>query len=192
MKKNNSDSIIGKYSDSAFKAKKSGSTNSAPLMVSYEQRYKGASSLSTMVTQQKPKQTLDEKIKAKNAPEAEKTENENTYLKVPVEIGGVRYILSTDEDMTEGRVKRIAGLADIILRDTKEKTPGLTNAKTAILALIDCCDKLVAARDELSNFKTEVMYYQQLEQINRQSNKTEPTPMEKLASMKGSSEDKNE
>ena len=181
MKKNNSQSLMSKYSDGSIKKKKS-SSKEAPLMTTYEQRFKG--SLSKEVTTEKHL-TLDEKIELrekKNIPDIPNNNSDLTPNRVSVEIAGVRYLMGCTSEMSEAKIRRIAAQVNSILSEAKNDNPGLTNSRVTTLALIDACDKLVAAQDELSNLKTELMYFQQkanIEKINHQP--SEPTPMEQLA-----------
>lgn len=181
MKNSNIDSIMGKYSDTVSKAK--ANAKKMPLMATYEQRYKGIS-MSRTVTEPKATLTLDERIKAKAAmsePKAPVATNQ----KVSVEIAGSHYLLGTTEDMSEARIRQIASMANSLLTDTKEDNPGLTNYKTAILALIDCCDSLLSEKDLNNNLRVDLMYYKQQDILNKSNQGVEPTPMEKLASTKG-------
>lgn len=173
--KNNYESILGKYSDSKSVGKsKAKNEKKMPLMATYEQRYKG---LTKTVTEPVPTPTLEEKIKAK----AVKPVPPKKPERIPVTIGGNRYLLGTDEAMSEIRVHRIANLANQMLEEAKGTNPGLTNSKAAILALIDLCDLYIGLQDKNSNMKTELMYLQQQDFINKSAKAVEPTPMEKLA-----------
>lgn len=178
MKKTTS-SILGKYSEKKMD-KKTKEEPHVPMMANYEQRYKG---MAKAVTEPVPVPTLDEKIQAReNKPEIEKNQ------RIPVVIGGTRYLLGTSEAVSERQVQRIATLANSFLEEAKNTNPGLTNSKTAILALIDICDEYLSLKSENDNLKTELMYYQQQDLINKSANKVEPTPMEKLAEAKGNQE----
>ena len=126
MKESNK-SILGKYSDS--KSKKTKSEKKMPLMANYEQRYKG---LTKTVTEPVPTPTLEEKIKAKTVKPVPPKKPD----RIPVTIGGNRYLLGTDEVMSEIRIHMIANLANQMLEEAKGTNPGLTNSKVAILALI--------------------------------------------------------
>ena len=134
------------------------------------------------VTEPEPVQTLEEKIRAREI----KPVIPKAPSRVPVMIGGNRYLLGTDEDMSEARIHKIANLANSMLEEAKSTNPGLANSKAAILALIDLCDDYLTLRDKNSNLKTELMYYQQQDFINKsaQAQAVEPTPMEKLADPK--------
>lgn len=178
--KKSSQSLMSKYSDGSIKKKKA-SNKDYPLMTTYEQRYKG--SLAKEVTVEK-KLTLDEKIEKRESqlhPEV----NPNDDLipnRVSVEIAGVRYLMGCTEEMSASRIKRIAAQVNDILSEAKNDNPGLTNSRVTTLALIDACDKLVAAQDELSNMKTELMYLQQKVNLGKPAEApAEPTPMEQLA-----------
>lgn len=188
MKKSNSHSIMERYSSARPSRRK---TNEAdmPLMTTYEQRYKGPS-MSRELTAPKPVQTLDEKIEAKSKKEEKKTNNDPMNSRVSVEIGGNHYLLGCTDDVSASRIKRIAQLANSIIEDTKTSNPGLTNSKINILALVDACDRLISATDENNSLKTEILYRDQMEIINRQNHPIEPTPMEKLAEESEASEEK--
>ena len=71
-----------------------------------------------------------------------------------------------------------------MLDEAKSTNPGLATSKTAILALIDLCDEYLTLKDSNSNIKTDLMYYQQQDFINKSAQQVEPTPMEKLADPK--------
>ncbi len=179
--KKSSQSIMSKYSDKSMKKKASSSKTTVedlPLMANYEQRYKG---MSKEVTREQPKPTLDEKIakreKLKKAPVEEKRESK----RVSVEINGNMYLLGCTENISEARIRKIAALTNDILSNTKENNPGLPNSKINALALIDACDRILTLKDENSNIKTELMYYQQKVNIEEEKDRPEPTPMELLA-----------
>lgn len=178
--RNTSESILGKYAIPQKKGSKSSSDAEAkkmPLMAEYEQRYKG---MVRSVTEPEPVQTLEEKIKARDIkPEIPKAPN-----RIPVTIGGNRYLLGCDDTTTEERIHRIANLANKMLDEAKSTNPGLATSKTAILALIDLCDEYLTLKDSNSNIKTDLMYYQQQDFINKSAQQVEPTPMEKLADPK--------
>lgn len=180
--KNNKGSILGQYTDSKMSktTKKEKTEQSVPLMATYEQRYKG---MVKRVTEPAPVQTLEEKIKSR-----EKTIVKDDVTRVPVVIGGTRYILSTSDDLSANRIHKIANLANSFLEQAKNTNPGLTNSKSAILALIDACDSYISLKNENSNLKTELMYFQQQDMINKAANHVEPTPMEILAEAKGNLE----
>lgn len=178
MRKSNTDTLLGKYSDSDFRNKKK--TKSAPLMATYEQRYKG-NSLAKVVTEKKSVPTLDEKIKQRNFTE----EHSKSPIKVHVEIGGNHYLLSATHDMSEARIRKIASVANELLTSTLDNNPGLTNSKAAILALIDCCDQLLSEKEQCNNFRTDLMYYQQQYLLDKQNESKNPTPVELLVSSKG-------
>lgn len=178
MKKTSS-SILGKYSDKKMD-KKAEEESQIPRLAHYEQRYKG---MAKSITEPVPVPTLEEKIKARDE---KPVEERNT--RIPVVIGGTRYLLGTSETVSELRIHRIATLANKFLEEAKSTNPGLTNSKTAILALIDICDEYISLKSEYDNLKTELMYYQQQDLINKSANKVEPTPMEVLADLKGNQE----
>ena len=175
--RNTSESILGKYAIPQKKSEKRSSDNEEkkiPLMAEYEQRYKG---IVRSVTEPAPVQTLEEKIKAReNKPQLPKPPR-----RIPVTIGGNRYLLGSDDEMSELRIHRIATLANKMLDEAKSTNQGLTNSKAAILALIDLCDEYLTLQEKNSNLKTELMYYQQQDFINKSAQSVEPTPMEKLA-----------
>ena len=171
--KENAKSILGMYSDSKSLGKTK-TEKKMPLMATYEQRYKG---MAKTFTEPVPTPTLEEKIKARTiVPEKPKKQSS-----IPVTIGGNRYLLGTDENMSEIRIHRSATLANNMLEEAKSTNPGLTNSKTAILALIDLCDMYITLQDNNSNMKTDLMYLQQQDFLNKSSKVVEPTPMEKLA-----------
>lgn len=180
--KKNSESLMSKYSDGSLASKKetySGRmphSTKMPAMVNYEQRYKG---MCKELTKQAEPETLSAKIERKNRKPALPVQTGTD--RVPVEIAGTRYLLGCTDEMSPVRIKRIAALVNSILSDAKEENPGLTNSKVTTLALLDACDKLLEARDELSNMKTENMYLQQKLKLEHDNDKTDPTPMEKLA-----------
>lgn len=175
--KNSSKSILGQYSDDRM-SKKSKPETQAPAMVNYEQRYKG---MVRSVTEPVHQPTLEEKIKARE----NIGKSDDKPVRVPVVIGGTRYLLGTSEELPLSRINKIANLANSYLEEAKSTNPGLTNSKSAILALIDACDALISLRNEVSNLKTELIYYQQQDFINKSSTHVEPTPVEKLAEAKG-------
>ena len=178
--KKSSQSIMSKYSDKSMKKKSSSKVKAEdlPPIASYEQRYKG---MSQDVTRQKPKQTLEEKIaKRESLRKPGKIEKEEVK-RVSVEINGNLYLLGCTENISEGRIRKIAALANEILQDTKESNPGLTNSKINALALIDACDRILSLKDDNSNMKTELMYLQQKVSLEEEKDRPEPTPMELLA-----------
>lgn len=180
MKKtNHGKSIMSKYAEH-IKSSKS-DADSKTLMTTYEQRYKGESSMSATFTQPPKHQTLEEKIAARTK---KKEPEEPSIKKIPVEIAGSRYLLGCTGDMSEARIRRIAELANEVLSDTKKNNPGLTNSKVTTLALIDLCDRLITSTDEAGNLKTDLMYYRQKYMEEEEQKKKEPTPMEILASGK--------
>ncbi|MCQ2466217.1 MAG: cell division protein ZapA [Clostridia bacterium] len=178
-----SKSILGQYSDSKMSKKQSSEQQAVPPMATYEQRYKG---MVKAVTAPVPAPTLEQKIKARENPVVEEKP-----VRVPVVIGGTRYLLGTSEEMSVKRINKIANIANALLEEAKSTNPGLTNSKAAILALIDASDEILSLKTEISNLKTELMYYQQQDFINKSAIPVEPTPMEKLAEAKGN-QDKNE
>ena len=176
MKKNNSQSLMSKYSDGSLKKKKATNNEPAPLMTTYEQRYKG---MSKDITQTPAPKTLDEKIQSRNKKAETPAQEENS--RVSVEIAGTHYLLGCTEQMSASRIRRLASLVNSILSEAINDNPGLTNSKVTTLALLDACDKLLEARDELSNMKTENMYLQQKMKLGKEQEVKEPTPMEQLA-----------
>lgn len=178
--KKSSQSIMSKYSDKSIKKKSSGKTaaEDLPLMANYEQRYKG---MSKEITKQQPKPTLDEKIAKRESLKSPKKEDSAVSKKVSVEINGNLYLLGCTENISEARIRKIAALTNEILNETKENNPGLSNSKINALALIDACDRILTLKDENSNYKTELMYFQQKVNIEEEKEKPEPTPMELLA-----------
>lgn len=175
MKRSNSTGIFGKYSDNNLKKRKD---KTMPAMVSYEQRYK-ADSLAAEVTKPVKPATLEEKIAKRNKPEEEVPDPLNN--RVTVTIGDNTYLLGSTEDITESRIRKVAELADEIYRETKENNPYIATNKTAILSLIECCDRYLTLKDELSDMRTELMYYKQKDLINEEKISSEPTPMERLS-----------
>ena len=178
--KKSSQSIMSKYSDKTIKKKPSSkvASDDLPLMANYEQRYKG---MSKELTKQQPKPTLDEKIAKRESLKSSKKEETSASKKVSVEINGNLYLLGCTENISESRIRKIAALTNEILNETKENNPGLSNSKINALALIDACDRILTLKDENSNYKTELMYYQQKVNIEEEKEKPEPTPMELLA-----------
>ena len=178
--KKSSQSIMSKYSDKTVKKKPSSkvASDDLPLMANYEQRYKG---MSKVLTKQQPKPTLDEKIAKRESLKSSKKEETSASKKVSVEINGNLYLLGCTENISESRIRKIAALTNEILNETKENNPGLSNSKINALALIDACDRILTLKDENSNYKTELMYYQQKVNIEEEKEKPEPTPMELLA-----------
>lgn len=178
--KKSSQSIMSKYSDKTVKKKHSSkvASDDLPLMANYEQRYKG---MSKELTKQQPKPTLDEKIAKRESLKSSKKEETFASKKVSVEINGNLYLLGCTENISESRIRKIAALTNEILNETKENNPGLSNSKINALALIDACDRILTLKDENSNYKTELMYYQQKVNIEEEKEKPEPTPMELLA-----------
>jgi len=179
--KKNSQSLMSKYSEKPMKKKRtaSKSEDELPVMTHYEQRYKG---MSRELTEKKPPETLDEKIKKRESLKKPSKTQSEMPSKVQVEIGGNHYLLGCTENISEARIRKIAAIANEILTTTKESNPGLTNSKINALALIDACDRLLSLKDENSNMKTELMYLQQKVNLEEESIKSEPTPMEILAS----------
>ena len=174
--RNTTESILGKYftpqKKEASEPKKEEKTK--PVMAEYEQRYKG---IVESVTRPAPVMTLEEKIRARDIkPEPPKAPN-----RMPVVIGGNRYLLGCDDSTSEIRIHRIANLANKMLDEARNTNPGLTNSKVAILALIDLCDEYLSLKEQNSNIKTELMYYQQQDFINKSAHTIELTPVEKLA-----------
>lgn len=178
--KNSSKSILDQYSDTKM-TKKNKNEQQVQLMANYEQRYKG---MAKSITAPVPKPTLEQKIKARE----EANVNVDKPLRVPVIIGGTRYLLGANDELSVSRINKIANLANGFLEDAKSTNPGLTNSKSAILALIDACDEFISLKNEINNLKTELMYYQQQDFINKSATHLEPTPMEKLAEEKGTQE----
>lgn len=178
--KKSSQSIMSKYTDKTVKKKSSSkvSAEDLPLMANYEQRYKG---MSKEITKQQPKPTLDEKIARRESLKSPKKEDVSVSNKVSVEINGNLYLLGCTENISEARIRKIAALTNEILNETKENNPGLSNSKINALALIDACDRILTLKDENSNYKTELMYFQQKVNIEEEKEKPEPTPMELLA-----------
>lgn len=180
--KKKSQSLMSKYSEKPMKRKKSSSStdySDLPIMASYEQRYKGG--MSKEVTETKPAPTLDDKIAKRESLKKPKKEETEAPKKVAVEINGNPYLLGCTAEISESRIRKIAALANEILLDTKEANPGLTNTKINALALIDACDRILSLKDENSNMKTELMYFQHKISIEEENSKSEPTPMEILA-----------
>jgi len=171
--KHSNNSILGKYSDGSYRKK---GKKEMPLMANYDQRYKG--SLSREITEPEKPMTLDEKIASRNKKETAPQKTE----RVSVEIGGVNYLLGCSEELSAAKIRRIAQLADEIYNDTKENNPYIATNKTAVLSLIECCDRYLTLKAENDNLKTELMYYRQkdLENSVKEAPK-ELTPMEKLA-----------
>ncbi len=172
MKNSNVNSIMGKYSDGKISNKKSEGSK-LPLMATYEQRYKG--SMSKSITEPARVPTLDEKIAERNV----KPVMAEEPIRVPVEIGGNRYLLSTAEDMSEDRIRRIALTANKFFEEARSTNPGLTNSKAGILALVDACELLLQLRTENDSLKTELLYLQNQEYLASRKNK-KLTPMDEL------------
>lgn len=180
--KKKSQSLMSKYSEKPMQRKKNSSdvdSKDLPLMANYEQRYKGG--MSKELTETKPVPTLDDKIAKREELKKAKSEDKDTPKRVSVEINGTLYLLGCTEEISESRIRKIASLANEILLDTKEANPGLTNSKINALALIDACDRILTLKDENSNIKTELMYFQHKVNIEEEHSKSEPTPMEILA-----------
>ena len=179
--KKSSQSIMSKYSEKSMKKKSSSkvAAEDLPLMANYEQRYKG---MSKEVTKEQPKPTLDEKIARRENLRRSQKEEKSESKRVSVEINGNMYLLGCTENISEARIRKIAALTNDILSNTKENNPGLSNSKINALALIDACDRILSLKDENSNLKTELMYYQQ--KANLEEERPEPTPMELLANEK--------
>ena len=171
MKRTNN-SILGKYSDGSYRSKRAPDT---PLMASYEQRYKGSL---TRMTEPVSPMTLDEKIAARDKEESPKSKP----MRVSVEIGGVNYLLGASDDISPAKIKKIAELADKVYSEIKENNPYIATNKTAILSLIEMCDRYISLKTENDTLKTELMYFRQKDLINSAKDETvELTPMEKLA-----------
>ncbi|SCW28023.1 Cell division protein ZapA [Ruminococcaceae bacterium YRB3002] len=177
MKKTNT-SILGKYSDTNLGKRKG---KDVPPMVSYEQRFKGESMAKGVTEPAKP-MTLDEKIARKNGDKTSEEDKEDPVAKrVSVSIGDNTYLLGANGDVSEARIRKVAALADEIYKETKENNPYIATNKTAILSLIECCDRYLTLKDQLSDMRTELMYYKQKDQYNEEKTRPEPTPMEKLS-----------
>ena len=173
MKRTNN-SILGKYSDNNLKKKKE---KTMSPMVTYEQRYKG-DLLTKEVTEPVKPLTISERLARKE----EKEEIPDPLSKrVSVTIGDNTYLLGCNEDISESRIRKIASLADEIYKETKENNPYIATNKTAILSLIECCDRYLSLKEEVSNLRTEVMFYKQKDMINEEKTRPEPTPIEKLS-----------
>ena len=178
MKKNgNSRSLMSMYSDNKGIRKRKTSKEDLPPMTTYEQRFKGGS-MTKDVTEDKIK-TLNDKIEARK--KLSEPVNQLQPKRVSVEIAGSRYLLGSNEEMSEQRIKRIASKVNTILSNAKDNNPGLTNSKINALALLDACDRILTLKDENSNMRTELMYYQQKVNIEEEKDRPEPTPMELLA-----------
>ncbi|MBP5261633.1 MAG: cell division protein ZapA [Clostridiales bacterium] len=175
MKRSSNSSILGKYSETNLKKKKE---KDVPAMVNYEQRFK-ADSMAKDVTQPVKPMTLSEKIAQKNS--TEEKEPDPMSKRVSVNIGDNTYLLGSNEEITEARIRKVAALADEIYKETKENNPYIATNKTAILSLIECCDRYLTVKDELSEMRTELMYYKQKDYFNEEKTRPEPTPMEKLS-----------
>ena len=173
----NPDSLLRKYSDTSVMRKRKGQKEDLPLMTTYEQRFKGGS-MSKDLTAEKI-ETLDEKIEKRN--KLKEPTGQLMPRRVSVEIAGNRYLLGSNDDMSDLRIKRIASLANRILSNAKDNNPGLTNSKITTLALIDACDELLSFQDENSNLRTELMYLQQKVMLEEKQIVKDPTPMELLA-----------
>ena len=174
MKKSSS-SILGKYSDNNLKKRKD---KTVPAMVKYEQRFKG-DSLAKDVTEPVKPLSLDEKIAKKTGKDEPK--DDPMSKRVSVNIGDNTYLLGSNEDLSEARIRKVAALADEIYKETKENNPYIATNKTAILSLIECCDRYLTIKDELSEMRTELMYYKQKDYYNEEKTRPEPTPMERLS-----------
>ncbi len=178
MKKSNTSNMFQRYSETSSKKRRL-VKDDLPLMATYEQRYKGPS-MAREFTEQKPMQTLDEKIEARKNINTPK--KDDAPKRVSVEIGGHNYLLGSTDNMSEARIRRIANMVNSILGDAKESNPGLMSNKITTLSLLDACDKLITLQDENSNMKTELMYLQQKLSLEEKAHVSEPTPMEQLAS----------
>ena len=157
MKKSNTSNMFQRYSETSSRKRRLVKAE-LPLMATYEQRYKGPS-MARDFTEQKPMQTLDEKIEARKNINTPK--KDDAPKRVSVEIGGHNYLLGSTDNMSEARIRRIANTVNSILGDAKDSNPGLMSNKITTLALLDACDKLITLQDEKSNMKTELMYLQQ-------------------------------
>ena len=175
MRKSNA-SILGKYTDGT--GRKKGSSKDSGI-VEYRQLYKGEIRAKTVT--EKKVQTLEDKIAARDyrANEDKKKDEESAQIT----IGGVSYIVRS-EDASPDRIRKVGDLADEIYKETREKNPYIASLKTAIMALFECCDRLITLRAENNALKTELMYYKQKDKLtgDADKNKPEPTPVEKLAS----------
>lgn len=188
MKKNSSNSMFSKYSDTP--SKKSRSAKTMPLMTTYEQRYKSSGSMSKEITEPKSVPTLEEKIEARKTRPL--INNDLIPNRVSVEIAGHNYLLGSNDAMSEARIRRVASLVNKLLTETKENNPGLTNSKITTLALLEACDRLVSAQDENSNNKTELMYLQQKLSFEEVKKPKDPTPMELLANEMSDTEEEKQ
>ncbi|MCR4689672.1 MAG: cell division protein ZapA [Saccharofermentans sp.] len=174
MKKNSS--ILGRYSDGSYKRK--GGSKSSSGIIEYKQLYKGSSQAKNVT--EKKTQTLEEKIASRKKPVSIDTDPVKEEARVT--IGGISYVVKS-EDASPERIIKVGELANEIYEETKERNPYVATIKTSILSLFECCDRLLTLRAENNALRTELMYYQQLDRLNKEKNKdkTEPTPMEILA-----------
>ena len=97
----NPDSLLRKYSDTSVMRKRKGQKEDLPLMTTYEQRFKGGS-MSKDLTAEKI-ETLDEKIEKRN--KLKEPTNQLMPRRVSVEIAGNRYLLGSNDDMSDLRIK---------------------------------------------------------------------------------------
>ena len=184
MKKNNS--ILGKYSDGSYK-RTSGPKSKSPI-VEYKQLYKGT--IQAMNVTEKKTQTLEEKIASRKKPLS--IDSDPVKEEARVTIGGISYVVKS-EDASPERIIKVGELANEIYEETKARNPYIATIKTAILSLFECCDRLLTLRAENNALRTELMYYQQLDRVNKEKNKEKstPTPMEILAKDSSKDEEKD-
>lgn len=175
-------SIMSKYSDT-ISSKRIVSADK-PKIVDYQPRYQGTN-LSKDITAPKPSQTLEEKISSREGKPVESSVRpQQDNSKVSVEIAGTKYLIGCTDDMSEGRIRKVAEMANKLLSDNKEEYPGLTNSKLTMLTLLEACDKIITLTDEKNNLRTDLMYYQQQDLISKNSHPVDPTPMEILVQEK--------
>jgi hypothetical protein len=175
MRKSNA-SLLGKYSDGSYKRK--GKKDDAPAIVEYKQLYKGEIKAKTVT--EKKLMTLEDKIKARS--KAREEENDSKEQSAQITIGGVQYLVRSD-DAGYDRIKKVGELADEIYKDTKENNPYIATNKTAILSLFEACDQIISLRAENNALKTELTYYRAkaTEYAAERRDDIKPTPMEELA-----------
>ena len=131
------------------------------------------------VTEPVKPMTLSERIAQKT--NSDNKEPDPMSKRVSVNIGDNTYLLGSNEEISEARIRKVAALADEIYKETKENNPYIATNKTAILSLIECCDRYLTLKDEISEMRTELMYFKQKDFYNEEKSKPEPTPMEKLS-----------
>lgn len=188
--------IYGRYSNNSGKKSKSKKQTDEMLDNEYKQLYR---SKLVEISREVPKPTLEERIKAKEnkivsqsditSPVNKSVNEDKKSSRIQVEIWGRSYYLGSKNELSEDKIRKIAGFADELLVKTTEKNPGLIESRVAILALLDCSEKYLELLDKYNNMRVDYLYYRQKEEENMQTNPIEDTPMQDYIDLKGTNED---